>query len=85
MSNRKKSEIVAELRHLNFTPFPKVSQAKKSGEKEPVMDELEEMEAIGNEERETGASSDYDYLLGMAIWSLTKEKVSVLPVVHILS
>jgi len=32
--------------------------------------------AVQSEEAETGASSDYDYLLGMGIWSLTTEKIS---------
>ena len=75
MSNRKKADIVADLRRLEFRPFPKVTKAKKAGEKEPVLQDVEAMEDVANEEAETGASSDFDYLLGMAIWSLTKEKV----------
>ena len=31
-----------------------------------------------DEEAATGTSSDYDYLLGMAIWSLTREKIEKL-------
>lgn len=64
VSNRKKADIVVELREKEFRPFPKVSKARASGEAEEV-----------DEEEEPGADSDYDYLLGMAIWSLTKEKV----------
>lgn len=64
VSNRKKADIVIELRKKEFRPFPKVSKAKASGETEEA-----------EEEEEQGADSDYDYLLGMAIWSLTKEKV----------
>ncbi|TFY75740.1 hypothetical protein EWM64_g8272 [Hericium alpestre] len=71
VSNRKKADIVAELRKLEFRPFPKVIKAKAAGETEEVV-EAEEEEAA------TGASSDYDYLLGMAIWSLTKEKIDKL-------
>jgi len=32
VSNRKKTDIVAELRKLDFRPFAKVSKAKKAGE-----------------------------------------------------
>ena len=76
VSNRKKADIVRELRELNFTPFPKVPKARQTGEKEPVVEDLEALAAVHNEEAETGASSDYDYLLSMGIWSLTTEKVS---------
>ncbi|THH17199.1 hypothetical protein EW146_g3569 [Bondarzewia mesenterica] len=69
VSNRKKADIVSELRKKNFRPFPKVAKAKATGETEPAIEE---------EEEETGASSDYDYLLGMAIHSLTKEKIEKL-------
>jgi DNA topoisomerase-2 len=68
VSNRKKSDIVVELRKKEFRPFPKVSKAKDSGETEDVVEDEEEVH---------GSDSDYDYLLGMAIWSLTKEKVRV--------
>ena len=70
VSNRKKADIVTELRKLDFRPFPKVAKAKAAGE-------LEEVVEAEEEENQTGASSDYDYLLGMAIWSLTKEKVDI--------
>ena len=70
VSNRKKADIVADLRQKGFKPFPKVSKAKAAGENAEV-EEAEE------EEASTGASSDFDYLLGMAIWSLTQEKVCV--------
>jgi DNA topoisomerase-2 len=64
VSNKKKVDIVAELRDLKFRPFPK---GKKSDvEAEPSMEEDDE-----------GLASDYDYLLGMAIWSLTAEKVGI--------
>lgn len=69
VSNRKKVDIVLDLRKHKFRPFPK-GNAKTSGEAEPTAEE-EEVE----EEEGTEADSDFDYLLGMAIWSLTKEKV----------
>jgi DNA topoisomerase-2 len=69
VSNRKKADIVQELRKLEFRPFPKVAKAKAAGETEEVVEPDEDEEAA------TGAASDYDYLLGMPIYSLTKEKV----------
>ena len=72
VSGRKKADIVVELRKKGFRPFPKLTKAKAAGEEEEVFDADPE-----EEEAATGASSDYDYLLGMAIWSLTHEKVRV--------
>ena len=72
VSNRKKADIVADLRRHEFRPFPKVSKAKASGENEPAEDDEDDAEV-----ESTGTSTDYDYLLGMAIWSLTKEKVII--------
>lgn len=66
VSNKKKADLCVELRKLDFRPFPKVKKANESGENE---------EALEEEEQPVGANSDYDYLLGMAIWSLTREKV----------
>ncbi|KAG9100840.1 DNA topoisomerase 2 [Ceratobasidium sp. UAMH 11750] len=71
VSNKKKADLCAELRKLDFRPFPKVRKAKDAGENEDAQEEEEE-------EQPTGANSDYDYLLGMAIWSLTREKVEKL-------
>lgn len=68
VSGRKKVDIVAELRKKQFRPFSKVKKAKAAGETEEVVEEEEE-------EEESAVSTDYDYLLGMAISSLTKEKV----------
>ncbi|KAI0264983.1 DNA topoisomerase [Gloeopeniophorella convolvens] len=73
VSNRKKSDIVEELRVKKFRPFPKAAKAKAVGENEEIVEADAEVE-----EATTGASSDYDYLLGMAIWSLTREKIEKL-------
>jgi DNA topoisomerase-2 len=76
VSNRKKTDIMAELRKLKFRPFPKVAKAKATGETEDVVQpEGEDTEA--EEPGQDAGSTDYDYLLGMAIWSLTKEKVYI--------
>lgn len=67
VSNRKKAAIVDDLRKNNFRAFPKAKLAKAAGEDEETLEEADE-----------GLASDYDYLLGMAIWSLTEEKVNKL-------
>lgn len=73
VSNRKKADIVAELRRKDFKPFPKVAQAKEAGETADVVEEEPEAPTVNSE-----SNSDFDYLLGMAIWNLTKEKVRML-------
>jgi DNA topoisomerase-2 len=71
VSNRKKADIVEELRQKKFRPFPKVAKVKSVGDNE----DAEEGADDDAEEAATGATTDYDYLMSMAIWSLTKEKV----------
>lgn len=66
ISNRKRNVIVAELRAKNFKPIPKIRKAQVAADPE----------ADDNEDEATGADSDFDYLLGMALFSLTAEKVS---------
>jgi len=63
VSNRRKADIVADLRKHEFRAFPKNKLAKEAGEGEEVA------------EGDDGVMSDFDYLLGMPIWSLTKEKI----------
>ena len=70
VSGRKKVDIVAELRKKDFKPFPKTSKAKAAGETEDVVEEDDD-----DEKDENAVSHDYDYLLNMAISSLTKERV----------
>ena len=75
VSKKKKSVLVNELQKLGFTRFPKIVDAKKEGEFEPIVEE----EHDESDDVETAAgASDYDYLLGMAIWSLTQERVEKL-------
>ena len=64
ISNRKKVDIIADLRKHKFRPFSKAS-TNTGGEIEPAEEDNEE----------EGTQTDFDYLLGMAISSLTKEKV----------
>lgn len=72
VSNRKKVDIVADLRKLEFTPFPKATKTKTANADEAEEDEEEEEEEDDNP---NAAVTDYDYLLGMPIYSLTREKI----------
>ncbi|ESR52319.1 hypothetical protein CICLE_v10030505mg [Citrus x clementina] len=73
VNNRKRTDLLLELRQKGFTPFPKNSksiEAVVAG----ATDETEESEE--NPEVVNGVQSiDYDYLLSMAIGTLTLEKV----------
>ncbi|KAK4695791.1 DNA topoisomerase II, partial [Lecanoromycetidae sp. Uapishka_2] len=73
VSKKKKMVLVQELKEKNFKAFPKKSDAIKEGELAPIADNDEEED----EDVELGAAA-YDYLLGMPIWSLTKERVEKL-------
>ncbi len=75
VSKKKKMVLVQELKEKNFKAFPKVSDAMKEGELAPIADNDDEEEEEADVE--LGAAA-YDYLLGMPIWSLTKERVEKL-------
>lgn len=75
---RKKAELVNELREKGFTPIPKnkpVDSAVGANEENEGSEDTEQQEE--NLEIHTHLS-DYDYLLSMAIGSLTIEKVKEL-------
>jgi DNA topoisomerase-2 len=75
VSKKKKAVLVAELDKARYRRFPKIVDAKKQGEFEAVVEQDEDE----SEDAETTAGgSDFDYLLGMAIWSLTQERVDKL-------
>ncbi|RDB28584.1 DNA topoisomerase 2 [Hypsizygus marmoreus] len=93
VSKRKKAEIVADLRRHNFRAFPKVAAAKKAGETMDALEDEDEQEDDDDDDMDVDADSgkgkgkgkgtggeagDYDYLLGMAIYSLTREKIEKL-------
>ncbi|KAF2864297.1 type II DNA topoisomerase [Piedraia hortae CBS 480.64] len=77
VSKKKKDVLVAELDRLNFKRFPKVADARKNGELEEILDEDKNEEDV-EEAESNAAANDFDYLLGMAIWSLTQERVEKL-------
>ena len=64
VQNRKRCDIISDLRRFNYDPFPKT----------PKSDKDEHSEA----EDSVPDGTDYDYLLSMQIYSLTVEKVAEL-------
>lgn len=85
VSNKKKADLIEELGELNFPKFGKdgvpVYQTSKEDETVTELDILAEQEddpeakALKHDERVNKPEpASYDYLLGMAIWSLTRER-----------
>ncbi|KAL4780308.1 DNA topoisomerase [Aspergillus varians] len=74
VSKKKKNALVLELKEKGFKAFPKVGGAAKAGETEKVV-EASEDEGADEQDDSEGLAHAYDYLLGMAIWSLTQERV----------
>ncbi|PSS24455.1 DNA topoisomerase [Actinidia chinensis var. chinensis] len=78
VSNRKRADLFLELRDKGFTPFPKktkIVEAAVVG----ATDDVEETEESPDVIASKGIrASDYEYLLSMAIGTLTLEKVQEL-------
>ncbi|KAI0978809.1 hypothetical protein GJ496_000179 [Pomphorhynchus laevis] len=77
VENVKKKTILETLKQRNYDPDPVSAwKAKISKSKSSVIEELQrEIEENDNQpEDESSKSTDYDYLLGMALWSLTMER-----------
>mgnify|MGYP004710093905 CR=1 FL=1 len=77
VSNRKRADLFLELKEKGFTPFPK----KKSVEAAVAgsIEDAEETEESSEVATSKGVrASDYEYLISMAIGSLTLEKVQEL-------
>ncbi|WFD27084.1 DNA topoisomerase (ATP-hydrolyzing) [Malassezia nana] len=72
VSNKKKADIVQQLSELQFQRFPKVAAKARSVAEVAEEDEGEDALDDGDP---SSHITDYDYLLGMAIYSLTKERV----------
>lgn len=68
IAKKKKHELVDELRRLKFKPIPKVKDAKKQGEMEPVVDTAANADVDADDDA-SGDGSDYDYLAGVSLRS----------------
>ncbi len=65
INNRRRKDIIADLRAKNFKPFP-TKPSKQTAEEDG-----------DSQEMTTDGASDYDYLLRMPLWNLTMEKVNI--------
>ncbi|KAF8097776.1 hypothetical protein N665_0281s0039 [Sinapis alba] len=81
VNNRKKSDLVQELRQKGFTPFPKKAkpvEAAVAGATDSAEEESEETSDVPASRSTFISGSEYDYLLSLAIATLTLEKVQEL-------
>ena len=74
VSNRKREELLVELKRRGFKAFPKAA-SKAASEDAPEEEDDEQGDVAPT--AGTASLSDYDYLLSMPIWNLTLEKVQV--------
>lgn len=72
IENKKKKEMIAELQRKGFDSDP-VKAWKRVQDREAALEE-EELQSESDQEEVDLKGPDYDYLLGMAMWSLTKER-----------
>ncbi|ODH47460.1 DNA topoisomerase 2 [Paracoccidioides brasiliensis] len=77
ISKKPKAKLIQELKEKGFKAFSKISDAAKSGETAPVVEEDDNEEKSDSDDAELGADS-YDYLFAMPLWSLTQERVEKL-------
>merc|ERR1719232_1094613 len=79
VENKKKKIMIAELQRKNFDPDPvkkwKTAQAKAEANPDLLADLGDDS---GGDLEEDAKDADYDYLMGMAMWSLTLEKIDAL-------
>ena len=79
--NRKRADILEELKSKKYLPFPKDTKATSADEADVVTDPAQNDEDDELDEKaqavETQAAA-YDYLLSMPILTLSKEKVEKL-------
>ncbi|KAI8323192.1 type II DNA topoisomerase [Martensiomyces pterosporus] len=69
VNNRKRAELIRELRDRGYASMSKATKARIAGD-------LDSDQAADDAEKE--GASDFDYLLSMPIWNLTLEKVEKL-------
>lgn len=62
INNRKKADVVVDLRRLEFRAFPRKVKPKTAGDPDQAG---EEAEVEDDKDDVTGSAGDYDYLLGM--------------------
>ena len=74
ISNKKKAVLIEELEDCGYERMTKSS--KSSGKASAPVEEEDDSE--GGSSAATASGKNYDYLLGMPLWSLTMERVATL-------
>jgi DNA topoisomerase-2 len=82
VAQRKKADLIAQLRRDKYAPFPPESQKKTADDSDSDDDDNDVDASVrprgGDDDGETGTDADFNYLLSMALWSLTAERVAKL-------
>lgn len=74
VENKKKKNMIAELQRKNFDPDPVKKWKSVQAKAEAAMLEIQMDSESDSDLEEDAKDADFDYLLGMAMWSLTQEK-----------
>ncbi|VDL96499.1 unnamed protein product [Schistocephalus solidus] len=69
IENRAKRDLIRLLKEHNYEPDPVHAWKESAGEGEE-----EDSEEQGGDASTSSAAADYNYILGMPLWSLTKER-----------
>jgi DNA topoisomerase-2 len=78
VANRKKQDLVADLRKRGFKALPMCAEKKMSTQDADADENENENENGGGAARGGAGGDEYDYLLSMKLWSLTAERVQEL-------
>lgn len=80
VAKRKKAELLAELKRLEFDPILKKKEKVTTVDAAVENEEEEETDSSSTNATTETLERGYDYLLSMPLWSLTAEKVAQLGV-----
>lgn len=75
IENKKKKVMVEELKKKNYDPDPVKAWKLKQNKDEALVEQMDDEEEESSQpDEESDLAGQYDYLLGMTMWTLTKEK-----------
>uniref|UniRef100_UPI0037E88711 DNA topoisomerase 2-alpha n=1 Tax=Semicossyphus pulcher TaxID=241346 RepID=UPI0037E88711 len=74
IENKPKKELIRMLQEMGYDSDPVKAWKQAQEKNQEEMDEEEEAAAEGGAEQEDTSGPDYNYLLSMPMWFLTKEK-----------
>merc|ERR1711913_67275 len=74
IENKKKKDIVSELLKRGYDPDPVKAWTKVQDRERALEEERDEEVSEQEDEDQDTQASEFDYLMSMAMWNLTKEK-----------